>query len=305
MTVREGFDAAVGTLKASGVAPDAARIDATLLCRHLLGWTTAEWLARWHQDAPAGFSEQLADLAARRARHEPIAYLVGTREFYGRPFRVTHAVLIPRPETEDVVEQALVELGSLGSSGSIGSLGSLGPAPPRSKRLVIDIGTGSGCLAVTLALEWPGARIVATDISSEALEVANSNAEALGAERIEFQQIDDASFVPADLPPADLIVSNPPYVPERDRASLAPDVADFEPPHALFAGPDGLDVIRRLLPAACAALKLGGSLVLEMGAGQKDAIIELAESAGFGVDRIHADLQGIPRVLVARRLAAG
>jgi release factor glutamine methyltransferase len=299
VTVREGFDAAVGTLKASGFAPDAARIDATVLCRHLLGWTTAEWLSRWHHEAPAGFSEQLAALTARRVRHEPVAYLVGTREFYGRPFQVTRAVLIPRPETEEVVEQALMELRASSSSKSLDS------GPPSSKRLVIDIGTGSGCLAVTLALEWPGARIVATDISTEALEVARSNAEALGAERLEFHHVDDVSFVPADLPPADLVVSNPPYVPERDRASLAPDVAGFEPPGALFAGPDGLDVIRRLVPAACRALKPGGSLVMEMGAGQKDAIVEIAESAGFGVVRIHADLQGIPRVLVARRLAAG
>ena len=289
MTIREGLDEAIGVLKAAGFPADAARIDASVLSKHLLGWTTAEWLTHWHDRAPAGFPEQLASLAARRATREPMAYLTGSREFYSRSFRVTPAVLVPRPETEHVVEEALRIL----------------RASEAAHPLVIDVGTGSGCLAITLAFSWRHARIVATDISAEALAIATENARLLGADAVEFHQVEASAFVPADLPPADLIVSNPPYVPLRDRETLAPDVRDFEPGQALFGGDDGLDVIRALLPAAGNALKLGGQLVMEMGAGQKDAVIELAEGHGFAIERIQADLQAIPRVLVARRVAAG
>ena len=289
MTIREGLDAAIGVLKTAGFTADAARIDASVLSKHLLRWTTAEWLMHWHDRAPTGFPEQLAALAARRATREPMAYLTGEREFYSRTFRVTPAVLVPRPETEHVVEEAFRLLRGLETS----------------RPLVIDVGTGSGCLAITLALAWPHARVLATDISTEALGIATENAHSLGATGVEFFQVQPTEFVPAGLPPADVIVSNPPYVPLRDRDSLSPDVRDFEPVQALFGGDDGLDVIRELVPAAAGALKLGGTLVMEMGAGQKDAVIELAEGQGFAIERIQADLQAIPRVLVARRVAAG
>jgi release factor glutamine methyltransferase len=287
VTVREGLDAAIGVLKAAGFPADAARIDASVLSRHLLGWTTAEWLVRWHHEAPEGFAEQLAALAARRATREPMAYITGIREFYSRPFRVSSAVLVPRPETEHLIEQAFRTLQQLEH-----------PDP-----VIVDVGTGSGCLAITLALAWRSARVVATDISTEALEIAAENARTLGAEAIEFRHVAETEFVPGDVAPADVIVSNPPYVPERERSSLAPDVREFEPAHALFGGEDGLDVIRKLLPAAARAIKPGGTLVMEMGAGQKDAVIGLAENAGFAIEGIQADLQGIPRVLVARVVA--
>jgi release factor glutamine methyltransferase len=175
-----------------------------------------------------------------------------------------------------------------------GSWGPLGSRP-----LIVDVGTGSGCIAITLALEWPSARVFATDISSAALEVARTNAEALGA-TVEFLQVIDTELFPADLPAAGLIVSNPPYVSERDRASLMPDVRDFEPALALFAGDDGLEVIRALVPAAARALAPGGALVMEIGAGQAEDVIALAAGAGFDLAAVRPDLQGIPRVLVAR-----
>jgi len=290
VTLHECVAHAGATLFKSGLPSEDARRDAVLLARFVLGWSLAEWLARAWESAPAGFDRKLAALIARRARHEPMAYLTGTREFYGRDFRVTPATLIPRPETEGLVEAA-IEI-----AGSLGSLGSAGP-------LIIDVGTGSGCIAITLALEVPGARVIATDVSAEALDAARANATALGAGNVRFHQVSNAAFFPPALPHAQLIVSNPPYVAERDRASLTADVNDFEPASALFAGDDGLDVIRALVPAATQALAEDGALVMEIGAGQADAVSAIVTRAGLRLDSIRPDLHGIPRVVVAHRRA--
>ena len=199
-------------------------------------------------------------------------------------------MLIPRPETEILVEAVL---GILRSEDSPGLL------DPRVSPVILDVGTGSGCIAITLALECPAARMTATDISPGALNVARANADALGAGRIEFVE---TSLVPARLlPRPTIIVSNPPYVRERDRASLAPDVRDFEPAGALFAGPDGLDVIRELIPAARASLVPGGWLLMEIGAGQAKAVSDAVRAAGLQLERVRLDLQGIPRVVIARQ----
>ena len=222
MTIGQATSEAVRILTDAGFEQAEARRDVSVLARHLLGWNLADWAARSRQDAPTGLAEKLNAHARRRATHEPVAYITGVREFYGREFVVSPAVLIPRPETEGLIERALPVEGT-----------------------VVDVGTGSGCVAITLALACPRARVIATDVSTDALAIARENASRLGA-RVEFLQ---ASLVPADLKP-DVIVSNPPYVPERDRASLSIDVRDFEPAGALFAGPDGLDVIRALVPAA-------------------------------------------------------
>jgi len=204
-------------------------------------------------------------------------------------------VLIPRPETEGIVEEAL-RSGSSGSSGSAGSAGS--------DQLIVDVGTGSGCIAITLALELPHARIVATDISAAALEIAKANAAALGASTVEFAEIGRDEFLPSNIACANLIVSNPPYIAEKDRASLSRDVRDFEPAAALFAGDDGLDVIRRLVPVAAKRLASDGQLILEIGAGQADAVSDLVERNGLILRTIRPDLQGIPRIVVARRPSA-
>jgi release factor glutamine methyltransferase len=231
------------------------------------------------------FAEAFDELIRRRASREPVAYITGVREFYGREFHVTPAVLIPRPETELVVEEALSALPSTRrASGGL---------------FIVDVGTGSGCLAVTMALERPDARVLATDISAAALEVARANAQALGvADRVEFMR---TSLLPPLDAPADMIVSNPPYIPERDRPTLQPDVREFEPVQALFGGDDGLDVIRALVQAAAGALRRGGWLVMEIGAGQGPAVRTLIEQAGaLSLGHVQPDLQGIERVVVAK-----
>ncbi len=246
MTVHDCVDRAARLLTDAGFPPDEARRDAAVLARSVLGWTTAQWASRLRDDAPDNLVERLAPLATRRSRHEPVAYITGIREFYGRPFQVTPSVLIPRPETEGIIDEALTALRA---------------RDVVSNPLIVDVGTGSGCIAITLALEWPGARIIATDISAEALEVAKANAAALGASMVEFARVGSEQFLPPSIASANLIVSNPPYVAESDRASLSRDVRDFEPAAALFAGDDGLDVIRMLVPAAAKHLAAGGQLI--------------------------------------------
>jgi release factor glutamine methyltransferase len=283
VTVRDAVAGAVAALTSAGFTPADARIDAGVIARHLLGWSLADWAARGHDVAPSDFEQRLAGAVARRSRHEPVAYVTGEKEFYGRAFRVAPGVLIPRPETELVVEEAIRVLS------------------PASAPLVADIGTGSGCLAITVGLECPAAAIIATDVSAEALAVARENAVRLRTGNVQFALVGDLEFVPSAAGPLDLVVSNPPYVPERDRVTLAPDVRDYEPAAALFAGEDGLDVIRALVPAAAARLRPGGTLLMEIGAGQADAVQALLMASGFDPAEPVRDLQGIPRVVRARR----
>jgi release factor glutamine methyltransferase len=286
LTLAHSAADAARRLAAAGLSADDSRRDAVLLARRLLAWSAADWLTRSIEPPPPGFGDAYGRLIDRRARREPLAYITGEREFYGRAFRVTPDVLIPRPETELLVERALAWLETFASDRPQGA------APAR----VLDIGTGSGCIAVTLALESPEARLVATDVSASALDVARSNATRLNvAARIEFRQTSLTSDVPGAF---DLIVANPPYVPERDRASLAPEVRDYEPTSALFAGPDGLDVIRALVPSAAAALHPRGSLMMEIGDGQADDVVRLMQAAGFSAVRLADDLQSIPRVIM-------
>jgi release factor glutamine methyltransferase len=280
---------AAAALERAGFSDADARVDVAVIARALLGWDTAAWMLRQREPVPAGSAAALDAAIARRARREPVAYITGVREFYGRPFAVTPDVLIPRPETELVVDEAIREWRRIG--------GSAGARPP----VIMDIGTGSGCLAVTLAAELPGSRLIGTDISRAALTVAARNAESLGAAgRIAWRH---AALTAGVETPVDIVVANPPYVPDGDRPRLPPDVRDYEPASALFAGPDGLDVIRALLPAAADVLRSGGALVMEIGAGQAGAVEEIARAdAGLRLDRIAPDLAGVPRVAVLRRL---
>lgn len=263
------------------LAPSAtARRDAELLLLHITGLDRAALLT--HPDRALSETELARYRAAiaRRAQHEPIQYITGVQEFYGRPFAVTPAVLIPRPETEHLVEAVLA----------------LQPAPTR----VLDVGTGSGILAVTLALELPDSQITAVDISTDALALARQNAASLSAaSRIRFFASDLLAAVSGER--FDCIVSNPPYVPTGDL--LEPQVERYEPSTALYAGGDGLAVYRRLIPAAAQALEAGGNLLLEIGHGQRDAVAELLQASGFAHIRFRDDLQQIPRVAVAQRPA--
>jgi release factor glutamine methyltransferase len=283
MTLREAVDEARRQLVAAGLPDEDAARDAAVLARAVLGWDQAHWLTRADEPATPLFAAAFNAHILRRSRHEPVAYITGEREFYGRPFTVTHDVLIPRPETELVVEEALAWLKRAEAD--------------RPQPVVIDVGTGTGCLALTLALEWPAARVFATDTSAAALKVAEANAARLEATgRVTFIHGEWLGDLTTSI---DLIVSNPPYVAERDRVTLARDVVDYEPALALFSGADGLDAIRALLPAASRRLTPGGVLVMEIGYGQSDDVRALVEQSGLQLVHIQPDLQSIPRVVVA------
>jgi release factor glutamine methyltransferase len=278
MTLRQIITAAKARLAAAGIEPSEAARDALLLAMHATGWDRATLHARDTDPPPAGFEAAYLPAIERRARREPVAYIVGVQEFWNRDFAVSPAVLIPRPETELIVEEALSMVFAT----------------------VADIGTGSGCLAVTLAAESPRSRVVATDISAEALAVARANATRHGvAERIDFRE---TRYLDGVAGPFDLIVSNPPYVTDGEYAGLAPEVRDAEPRSALTAGADGLDDIRQVLQTAGTMLVPGGLLLMEIGHSQSGAVTELIASQGpLTLLRISQDLQRIPRVAVAQR----
>jgi release factor glutamine methyltransferase len=263
-----------------------ARRDAETLLLHVVGKNRAWLMAHLDEEVREDDAARFALLIARRTLGEPIQYITGEQEFFGLPFGVTPDVLIPRPETEHLVERA-VEL----ASGLTGVR-------------ILDVGTGSGAIAVALAHELPQAQITALDISAAALGIARGNAERNGvAGRIDFKLSDLLGAVEGER--FAMIVSNLPYVPEGDRGSLAVEVREHEPVLALFAGEDGLDVYRRLIPAAFAALEDGGFLLMEIGYGQSQAVSELLGDAGFEGIEFVPDLQGILRVACGRRVSAG
>lgn len=268
----------------TGPHPERARQDAdTLLCFAIKRDRT--WLlTHKNHGIDVDQAERLDAALSRRMAGEPIQYITGEAEFYGLPFRVTRDVLIPRPETEHVVEK-VIEL-----------------APFFAKPRILDVGTGSGAIAIAVAHNCPFAATTATDVSGPALEIACKNAARAGlADRIRFLRGD--LLTPAAGEQFDIIASNPPYVAGSERNTLAVEVRDYEPEIALFAGDDGLAVYRRLIPAAVAALVVGGYLVLEIGYGQAEQVSNLLTEAGFEAIEFVPDLQGIPRVASARRAA--
>ena len=279
MTLVERVSEAARRLAEAGIDARDAAFDAEVLARRALGWDRATYLARWREPAPPGFGDRFGPLVARRCRREPVARIIGRREFWGLDIEVTPAVLVPRPESELLVETALARLGD------------------RTARWTIaDVGTGSGCLAIALARELPRARVTATDICPDAIAVAQRNAVRHGAaSRVAFRRTDLLDGLPG---PYDLIVSNPPYIPDAVVGTLAPEVRLHEPAAALRGGPDGLDTARRLVAAAAGRLRPGGWLVMEIGAGQSGDAADLARGAGMRTAAVHPDLQGIPRAVV-------
>ncbi|AKQ41273.1 N5-glutamine S-adenosyl-L-methionine-dependent methyltransferase [Aurantiacibacter atlanticus] len=255
---------------------DTARLDAELLMAHALGVSRSDLLLRHMHDSPP---QQFTALIMRRAAHEPIAQITGCQEFFGRTFIVTPDVLIPRADSESVVQVAL-------------------DTAPRARR-ILDCGTGSGALLLTLLAERPDARGIGIDSSPAALEVARANAEALGLSvRAQVLSADWTEGGWAEpLGQFDLVIANPPYV--EDSANLSLDVREYEPAQALFSGPEGLDDYRILVPQLPLLLTDSGVVVLEIGATQAAQVSKIAANHGF-VATAHKDLAGRDRALVLR-----
>jgi release factor glutamine methyltransferase len=283
VTIHARVGAARQQLRDAGVSPVESDLDARLLAQHVLGWTTERFYTDANTPAPDGFAQGYDTLVARRVTREPLAYIVGHREFWGLDLEVNPAVLIPRPSTELIVE-AVMEL-----------------FPVKGAPLAVaDVCTGCGCVAVALAHERPSATIVATDISAAALDVARRNAARHGvAERIAFRHGDLLDGIDR---PFDAILANPPYVLDHARPALQPEVRDHEPAVALFGGIDGMGLLNRLAAEAPSRLRSGGYLILEFGLGQDVEIEDLFEQAPeLTLTGVRRDLQGIARVAIARR----
>jgi release factor glutamine methyltransferase len=269
--IGEALSASIAALRAAGI--EDPRLDAELLLAEATGWDRARLVADPAAEIPPAATRRFAEMVRRRLRREPVAYILGRRGFRHLELAVDPRVLIPRPETELLVDLAL-EL------------------HPRS---VLDVGTGSGALALAIAAELPEAEVSATDVSAGALAVAAANAELLGlAARVELFE----GILPPHGAEFDLVVANLPYVSERDWGELQREVTEWEPREALLAGPDGLDVFRSTVPALVAVT---GTLALEIGEGQRAAVGEILREAGYAAIESRPDLAGIERVVVGRR----
>jgi release factor glutamine methyltransferase len=280
MTAAALLAEAAGTLAAAGVG--SAEWDAERLLRHVLGWDRATLVASPQGRVPEPEVERYRALVRRRAAREPLQYIVGRQAFWKHDFVVTPAVLIPRPETELLVERGLELLKGI------------------EEPVVVDVGTGSGCIALSIAAERKDAEVHATEVSEAALEVGRENARRLGLEgRVTFHH--GRFLEPVSRLEVDLVVSNPPYVDPAERASLAPEVRDHEPPVALIAQGNPLSVYRALVRQSMAVLRPGGWLVAELGHGQAASVEALCGDEGLQAVRISCDLAGIPRVVTARR----
>ena len=280
-TVASARRAMASAFRAAGI--DTPELDARVLVGHALSLPHVALAAAADRPLAPHEAQHLADAAARRLAHEPVARIVGSREFWGLPLRLGPATLVPRPETETLVEAALAAIDAEGGR--------------RRSLHMLDIGTGSGALLLALLSELPHAFGIGTDIDPGALEVARINAGELGlAARVAFIACDFAAGVRG---PFDLIVANPPYVASGDIATLAPEVRDHDPHLALDGGPDGLDAYRAIAMQTARLLR-GGHLVLEVGAGQAAAVGDLLATAGFVVSPPWPDLAGIARAVCAR-----
>jgi release factor glutamine methyltransferase len=271
-------------LAAAGI--DNVRFEARLLLAHAAGLSAEQLIARGAEPAPVAVAERLRELAARRVLREPMAYIVGEREFWGLPFKVSPAVLVPRPDSETLIEAALA----------------LMPDRQRPWRIV-DLGLGSGCLLLTLLREYPAARGVGLELSEEALAVAQANAEALevaARARLvsgDWRQPDWQQRLGG---PFDLLVSNPPYIEAAAIEQLMPEVARFEPRVALDGGPDGLAAYHAIASAAPALVAPGGRVLVEAGEGQALEISRIFAAVGLAMEGLWKDLAGIDRVVSAK-----
>lgn len=321
-TVGEAVRAAALRLHESGSR--SSRLDAELLLATVLGVERAELLRSPERLLTPIEARRFEGYVQRREAREPVAYIRRRRAFRTLELEVSPAVLIPRPETETLVEVALEALAAVPARGAaaptalppaalpdakatalVGPALDGRPAPVAYEPLAVDVGTGSGCIALALAAENPFVRVMAVDVDQAAVDVARRNAARLGlGGRVDIFVSDLFSGLAAGAR-FDVIVSNPPYIPAAEYEELEPNVRDYEPRLALFGGNDGLDVYRRLIPAAAGALRPGGVLAVEVGAGEAAAVRDLFAAAGaFTPAEERADLGGIPRVVFARLAAA-
>ncbi len=276
-TVRQLLEEAVASLRDKGV--DSPLLDAELLMCHALGCSRTELVARIDAQISPVAATEFAGYVGRRTKREPLAYITGYREFYGLPFRVTPATLIPRQESEFLVDAAVSLL------------------KDHANPLMADVGVGSGCIGISIAIALPSAQLYGTDISRDALGVARSNAVSLGVGgRTRFVQGD--LLGPLAGLAFDIIISNPPYIPSGDMNGLEPEVAEFEPRLALDGGYDGLDLYRRLAESAAGCLEIGGTLAVEMGIDQSSAVQHIFRLNGFSNVRVIQDYSGIERVAI-------
>lgn len=253
------------------------RLDAELIVAHALGIDRTRVIIDAARPLEGAELSKLRELVKRRRAHEPVAYLRGEREFYGLRFRVDKRVLIPRPDTETLVEVALARSQHVSLS-----------------MRMLDLCTGSGCVAIAAARQRPTSKVVATDLSEEALSLARENAERLGAYNVSFVKSDLFEAISGRF---DVVTGNPPYIPTAEIDTLQPDIREFEPRLALDGGEDGLALVRRIVVAAPAHLVPGGTLALEIGAGEAEATMALFSASGFEDVRAHRDYGRIERVV--------
>ena len=270
-------------LKSKGV--ESPRLDAEHILAHVLGVGRLEMYLQHERPLTSGELDAFRPRLKRRAKREPLQYVLGRQAFRSLELEVGPAVLIPRPETESLVEEVLGWARARGGDDAT--------------LLGLDVGTGSGAIALSLLAEGPFARFVGVDVSPDAIDVAGRNAEALGLQNRFEPRIGGAFTALATGERFDAIVSNPPYVAEAQRADLAPEIVDWEPGVALFGGADGLEVIREIARGASARLRPGGLLAVEVGLGQAGAVASLVEENGLVDVRVRKDLAGRPRVVLA------
>jgi release factor glutamine methyltransferase len=280
ISLREAIEEGTRSLETAGIAD--ARMQSVSLLGHALGRNRTFLIAHSADRLTESQIHRFRALVDRRGTGEPFQYITGHQEFFNLDFEVEPGVLIPRPETEIIVEAALEVLQD-------------NPSP-----LIADIGTGSGCIVISLLHELPGARALATDLSPSALDLARRNAQRHGV-------LDRLELIRADIFPAQshkelsLITSNPPYIAEADMSALQREVRDFEPPAALVSGQDGLDHIRALLREAPRHLSAGGYFIFEIGFGQRDLVAKLIDAEVWNLFQVRNDLQGIPRTFLLQK----
>lgn len=281
-TIDQARRAVAAKFRAAGI--DSPDLDARILVGHALSLDHAALAAAGARRLDAREQTAVAALADRRLKREPVARIVGSKEFWSLTLRVDSTTLVPRPETETVVDAALAAIAAHG--------------PRSAVELIADLGTGSGALILALLAELPNAFGVGTDTSLGALAVARDNARRSGLTRAKLVACDLAAALGGSF---DLIVSNPPYIASGDIAALAPEVRDFDPRPALDGGPDGLGCYRAIAATVPALLRPGGALVVELGAGQAEAVAALFSAAGLAPSPAHPDVGGVPRALLARK----